>query len=136
LDPRQILRALKQRRSERLLEQQRDFSAGSEAIGLSPTELSFTRRWTAGELRRFLAEERLEIVGWSGIGFGPFTLLGSQVFSFEWSVRLSARLERITRKPSFHRLGRLASTWVLTLAPRRSREDRSPSPEDGMETLP
>jgi SAM-dependent methyltransferase len=87
---------------------------------------SWTRRRTSGEMRRFLSDNDLEILEWVGIGFGPFTLLGRQVFPFKCSVRLSARLERITRKPSFHRLGRLASTWVITLAPRPSREDRSP----------
>jgi len=85
---------------------------------------------------RFLSDHNLEILEWVGIGFGPFTFLGRQVFPFEWSVRLSARLERISRQPGFLYLGRLAGTWVLTLAPRRSRQDRAPSPGDGMEALP
>ncbi len=47
-----------------------------------------------------------------GVGFGPFTFPAG------------------LRRP-----GWLASTSMLTLAPRRSHEHRAPLPEDGMEAL-
>jgi len=117
LDPVQLRRGLTYRR--RILEEERRAMApdSERSDSGSLPGPAWTRRRTPGEMRRFLAQHDLEVLEWSGIGFGPFTLLGRQVFSFERSVRLSVALERISRKPGLRRLGWLAGTWLLTLAP-------------------
>jgi len=135
-DPIQLRGAIMQRRRS-LEDARRPITRNSSQTDRSSfLEPNWTRRRTPGEMRRFLSDHNLEILEWDGVGFGPFTFLGRHIFSFERSVRLSARLEKIARRPGLRRLSRLAGTWVLTLAPRRPREERAPLPGDGEEALP
>jgi SAM-dependent methyltransferase len=114
LDPRHLLRALKQQSRLRALAEQ---SIGDPPPPDSTAEPWRTWRWTPRQLRRVVATQRLRIIEWSGIGFGPFSILGRSIFSSERSVRISTRLERLARRHGLGFLGRLAATWLITLVP-------------------
>lgn len=118
LDPRQLLRALRHRRQGRYrMEDGPKLPVNHPADALSATDVSWSRRRTAREMRRFLDSQNLGILDWTGIGFGPFTFFGLHVVSFERSVKISEKLERMIQRPAWRFLILLAATWVLTLAP-------------------
>ena len=71
--------------------------------------------WTPGEWKRFLAHEGLDVVDWSGVGFGPFSFLGRHLFSPDRSVRISVGLEEVAHRPGLRWLSQLAATWLVTL---------------------
>ena len=115
LDPLQLWRAL---RHQTRLRTQVDDSSGKGAAAPADTTIEPWRtwRWTPRQLRRLLAGRRLRIVEWSGIGFGPFSILGRSVFSAERSVWISSRLEGLARRSGLRFLSQLAATWLITLA--------------------
>jgi hypothetical protein len=116
LDPRQLRRALKQRQRLRHLEEpaaegKRPTTPGAAIV----TEPWWTQRWTPGEWKRLLAQERLKVVDWSGVGFGPFSFLGRHLFSPDRSVLISVRLEEAAKRHGLRWLSQLAATWLVTL---------------------
>jgi SAM-dependent methyltransferase len=116
LDPLHLWRALKhQSRLRALIEK----SIGERASASPDSAVEPWRawRWTPRQLRRVVATQRLRIVEWSGIGFGPFSILGRGLFSSERSVRISTRLEHVARRHGLGFLSRLAATWLITLVP-------------------
>jgi len=127
LDPVQLRRALRQRRRGQEHEKRLMLPGGGPDSSNRSLEPNWTRRRTPGEMREFLSRHGLDILEWTGIGFGPFTFLGRQILSFDRSVRLSASLERMAQLPGLRPLGRLAGTWVLTLAPRLLRREHAQS---------
>jgi SAM-dependent methyltransferase len=116
LDPLQLWRALKhQWRLRTLLDD--GAGKGAAAPADAAVEPWRTWRWTPRQFRRLLARRRVRIVKWSGIGFGPFSILGRSVFSPTRSVTISGWLERLARRNGLRFLSQLAATWLITLAP-------------------
>jgi 2-polyprenyl-3-methyl-5-hydroxy-6-metoxy-1,4-benzoquinol methylase len=97
LDPAQLRRALRHRRYVRRLEESH---GGRDERRLVQRE--GTRRWTPWGWRRMLTREGFQIVGSSGVGFGPFSIFGRKVMSSERTVRLSERLERVAAVKPFN----------------------------------